>query len=349
MEFEDTVLQLSESNEQKLLSKLDDVEQKLNQDPNSLQFILLKCFLLIALDQEEDAVKIFLDSGYDYRLKEIDEISISWDQMIENNQLQEAYDTLNDTLIKYPLSISILSRMRSVVEKMENKDLIDRCKIKIEAAFYAWNLLFISIANFFLSLKEYDNAINTLNNLLVLFPVSAAAYHLRGICYLNIDKYEEAYQDLQKAVEYKPENIQFNFSLAQCQFKFEKFEDSIQTYQKIIDLDKNKVGAYIKMAQALVRLKKIDESVKVLNDVLKIDPHLDSAYYNLALILIDNERYLEAGQILVKATLLIPQNVSFYELLSRLYKKQGMEQLADKYLDMGADNLLENLLLGLIH
>ncbi|KAL4473184.1 hypothetical protein ABPG72_015565 [Tetrahymena utriculariae] len=269
--------------------------------------------------------------------------------MIENNQLQEAYNTLNDALIKFPLSTGILLRMKSVSEKMENKDLIDRCKTKIEASFYASNLLYSSLANFFISDKKYDSAIAMLDILLGGFSGPTSAYYLRSVCYFNIDKYEEAYQDSQKAVENKPENIEFNFILAKCQFKIDKYEDSIQTYKKIIDVDKNIVDAYVEMAQVLEKLKQTDEAVKILNEVLIINPLLDSAYYRLASILIDNERYLEAGQILVKATLLRPSNPSFYQLLSRLYRKQGMEQLGDKYLDMGADNFLENFLLGLLH
>ncbi|KAL4476487.1 hypothetical protein ABPG74_010220 [Tetrahymena malaccensis] len=351
MDFENNVLLIveEESDFEKLKQMLSDTNQKLVQDPNSMQLILLQCLLLIALGQEKDALKIFLNCNYCERLQEIYEIESSWDQMIESNQLQEVFDALNDALIKYPFHTGILIKLQQVVEKMQNKDLINVCMTKIKAAYFAYNLLFIALADYLQSEKKYDDAISALEFLLRKFPESIKAYHLRGICYFKMNKYEEAYQDFLKAIEYKPDDIEFNFNLAICQMKMEKFEDAIQNLKKIIDLDQNYFDAYIKMADALEQIKKTDEAVKVLNDLLKMNPSLDIAYYSLASILIENERYLEAGQVLVKATLLKPSNPSFCQLLSRLYKKQGMEQLGDQYLEMGVDNLMENFFFGLLH
>ena len=84
--------------------------------------------------------------------------------------------------------------------------------------------------------KQWEEAMNVWNSLIVAQPNNASFYNDRGVCKFNL-RFKHAIQDFNKAIELEPENAYYYSCRAYIKDKTGDTEGSVEDYQKALDLD----------------------------------------------------------------------------------------------------------------
>jgi tetratricopeptide (TPR) repeat protein len=86
--------------------------------------------------------------------------------------------------------------------------------------------------------KQWEEAMNTWNALIVRHPNDASYYNDRGVCKFNL-RFKHAIQDFDKAIELEPNNSYFFSCRAYIKDKTGDTEGSVEDYKKAYELDPN--------------------------------------------------------------------------------------------------------------
>lgn len=113
-----------------------------------------------------------------------------------------------------------------------------------------------------------------------------AIYNLGAILAYRPEKYEEAGELLQKALDLNPMDSNAWNSLGNLKVREEKYVEAAECYLKCTQLDPDFFGAWVNYAHILsFYLDRPDEALEVYAKALKLDPTLSSAWNNMAIIL----------------------------------------------------------------
>ena len=88
-------------------------------------------------------------------------------------------------------------------------------------------------------LEKYQEAIENFNKAIELDPNSVAFYFARGDVYEILKKYEEAINDYDEAIELDPDNSYCYCNRGIAYEKMGEYQEAINDYNKAIELDSN--------------------------------------------------------------------------------------------------------------
>lgn len=86
--------------------------------------------------------------------------------------------------------------------------------------------------------KQWEEAMNAWNAMIVRHPNDASYYNERGVCKFNL-RFKHAIQDFDKAIELEPNNPYYHSCRAYIKDKTGDTEGSVTDYQKAYELDPN--------------------------------------------------------------------------------------------------------------
>ena len=97
-------------------------------------------------------------------------------------------------------------------------------------------IFYIMRGDIYLSVKNYDEAMNDFNKLIELEPENASAYSTRGRCYLKMKRYDESINDYTKAIELNSKDTSSYDSRGRCYYAIKKYKEAIEDFTKFIEL-----------------------------------------------------------------------------------------------------------------
>jgi tetratricopeptide (TPR) repeat protein len=127
---------------------------------------------------------------------------------------------------------------------------------------------------------NYDVAIKHYSAAIDFDPAKAHAYSKRGECYLNVEAYKDALEDLKKAHELEPNNPITLDRLAIANFHLRQFDDAIAAMEKAISLNPPELDRFKKSLATMMsnraftysQEKKYSEAIADLDKALELDP-----------------------------------------------------------------------------
>jgi tetratricopeptide (TPR) repeat protein len=131
-------------------------------------------------------------------------------------------------------------------------------------------------------LKDYKLSLEDFTLYTVLKPNNAPAYGNRGVVYDELGKSELAISDYSKAIEIDPnyESAYYNRGTVYGK-ELEKYELAISDYSKAIEIDPNYADAYSNRGTVYGKeLGKYELAISDYSKAIEIDPNLASAYSN---------------------------------------------------------------------
>ena len=158
------------------------------------------------------------------------------------------------------------------------------------------------------------------------------AYFDLSICYLRLEKFNEAIISLNKFIKYNPENVEAYNNLGLAHLQNENIEDAILYFNKCIKLRIDFIHAYNNLGIALYKNKKFDESIFILEIGINLNPNFHSLYFNLARSLKEKGHYLRAVNIL-KSHLINKDDYNYLNLLGICLIEIGEISEGLSYLD----------------
>ena len=183
----------------------------------------------------------------------------------------------------------------------------------------------ISYYNAIIELKKYNDikkAIKSLEDIKPDSKIYPAALEFRMKLLLNLKKYEEAAQILEKQIEKHPDKIPLYLLLSEVYIMNEKYEKAKMILDKALKKEPDNVDLLFQLGTVYYKLKDIKKSLSVMEKILKINPNHASALNFVGYTLIDEDLDLKKGYKFVKKALTLePENGYFLDSLAWYYYK----------------------------
>ena len=146
--------------------------------------------------------------------------------------------------------------------------------------------------------------------LIELDPDSEGSIHYRRAIasyYLQMQRYEEALEQLRILSEKDPENVELLQQIADCSYILEDYEQAIKDYTALIKVKADALS-YGNRADCYLKVGNQKKALKDLTKAIKLDPEYGWAYYMRAQIYLEQEEFEKAEADLSKA-----QSLSYNE------------------------------------
>ncbi|AGX41295.1 tetratricopeptide repeat protein [Clostridium saccharobutylicum] len=118
--------------------------------------------------------------------------------------------------------------------------------------------------------KQYDNAINTANELIRDFPSSANGYNIRGISKAYSGDYEGGMKDIDKALEINSNYGYARFNKALTYELYGDMDKALEWYNKDLEIE-DYVWTYYGISSIYGRRGDVVNTMKYLNKAIQID------------------------------------------------------------------------------
>jgi len=121
-----------------------------------------------------------------------------------------------------------------------------------------------------LKTKYYEDAINDLNKALeTKTKDNYGIYDALGCCFQALKNYDEAFKYMDEAISNDPENVHFLMNRAQCHFELRQYTESIQDLERALEIDEHDSKTLYKLGLSYYAFGKYKRCIKTLKRSLK--------------------------------------------------------------------------------
>lgn len=177
-------------------------------------------------------------------------------------------------------------------DKEEAKKSIEKAvELLKESGEYHAKALVVSVA----FTQDPEKQLELLSQAIKSDPNNVDAYRLRGILYLQEEKFEDALADLKMVTEQlAPGDLTSLQAYAEAFAKIGKFDEALATVNKIIQANPNAAMGYLLRARLKIMSGDVDAGIEDLDQVLVRQPRSVPALLMRASLYIDKEDYTAA-------------------------------------------------------
>jgi tetratricopeptide (TPR) repeat protein len=154
------------------------------------------------------------------------------------------------------------------------------------------------LGNRALEQRDYDQAIQWYEQVLLAHPDDLRARNNLGVAYLRADNNERAFQEFQKILALQPDNAKAHFNLALVYYKQGFYDRELEEYRKTIQLDPDHFEAHVHLGHAYLAKGMDADAIREYEWVLRKDPNQRQVLYNLSLLYEDQGRLRDALSLL---------------------------------------------------
>lgn len=158
---------------------------------------------------------------------------------------------------------------------------------------------------------EYNKAIETLNEALLLDPKNFLAHNHLGYVYSNLGNFQKAIEYATKAIESDPENISGYHNRASYYTRIGKFDNAISDVKKALEKNNDYADAWNTWGMTLFYEGKNEEAIEKISTAINKDPKKFEFHNNLGNVLMNMEKDDEAIEEFRKALDIMKNPVSY--------------------------------------
>lgn len=194
-----------------------------------------------------------------------------------------------------------------------------------------------------------DVAVKAYEEALSLNPKNVFTWINKGQCLGNLNKYEEALECANKALELEPKSALANaftwHNKGFYLYKLKRVEEAIECYDRSLTLDSNYAPAWYNKGYALHKLEKDEKAIECYNRSLELDPNNKVTWDNRGYSLFKLKRYEEAIGCYDRALKIDPKFVKPWnnkgQALGKLKRYEEALSCLDKALDLALESGLD--------
>ena len=169
---------------------------------------------------------------------------------------------------KYPIDERKIERLKEVLAALE----------KERSLVLLWDF-----AIWFYENKKFGICLKFLDVFIMKEPNYALAYNIRGAIYAELNQFERAIEDFDKAIELNPNYAKTCYHRGQAYAGLNQHERAIEDFDKAIELNPNYAEAYNHRGLAYYFLNQQERAIEDYNKAIELNPNLAWAYYNRGL------------------------------------------------------------------
>jgi tetratricopeptide (TPR) repeat protein/S1-C subfamily serine protease len=192
----------------------------------------------------------------------------------------------------------------------------------------AW---YVNRGSLYSDLQKYELALSDYNKAININPNFALAYYNRGLLYSDQKKYDLALSDYDKAIEINPNYADAYYNRGNLYYDLQKYDLALSDYSKAIELNRSYAIAYYNRGLLYFNQQKYELALADWNKAIRINPNYANAYNNRG--------------VLYALTREFPKALADAEKASELYRQQGNEagyQKAQKLISMIRQEMSKN-------
>ena len=164
-------------------------------------------------------------------------------------------------------------------------------------------------------------------------------YASRGGVKFSIRQFEEAYQDLKKALELDENNIAALNNMAVVSDEVGRGDETVGYLERIIALDPEKPFTYVNLGYKYQQMEQHKKAIEYLDKAIELAPTASFAYSNRSFCRLKLGNVKGALKDINKSLELMPTNVYAYKVRALVYLEKGKAEEAcadlDTALEMG--------------
>ncbi|MEL6863995.1 MAG: tetratricopeptide repeat protein [Bacteroidota bacterium] len=151
----------------------------------------------------------------------------------------------------------------------------------------------LKISEFYLIIKQHDNALKSIDQLLKLDAQNAEAYFMLGRIFEDMGDQNRAINSYQTAVENDPDLHEVWVKLGNL-FASKENKLAIQYYENALRVAPENIDALFAKATYLHNQGQLNEAIENYKALSKVDPQYADAYYNMGLAYMELDSIQEA-------------------------------------------------------
>ena len=131
------------------------------------------------------------------------------------------------------------------------------------------------------SQKQYEEALDAIEELINDLSNDALLFNIRGACYAGLGELKIAKENYVKATTLNPEYSKAYFNLGGVLHDLEEYDDSIESYKKAIILESDYAEAHNNLGNVYRESSQLEDAVTSYEKAIQIRPDYVEAYYSL--------------------------------------------------------------------
>jgi len=197
-----------------------------------------------------------------------------------------------------------------------------------------------ALATLQISRGEYDNALQSAQQMIDAQPLSGDGFILKGIAELGLRKFTEAQRDDEEARKRAPDNPAPYVQLGNVQLTQKHYSEAVQFYQQALQKDPASADGLRGLMTTYVEQKQYDKAIAAAQAQIAKSPNNSNFYDLLGTALFDGKKdYAGAEAALRQAVDLDKTNGDAIEKLGKVQIQQGnMDQALALYQQATRDN-----------
>jgi tetratricopeptide (TPR) repeat protein len=163
------------------------------------------------------------------------------------------------------------------------------------------------------------------------YRASAEEYYAIGMAYLDLGKYTEAEQWLNRARALDKTKVASEYNLGRIAFETKQYGEALKYFERLLKKDPVNLMVLKAAAYTHIKLGNIPEAEALYQRVLALAPQSADDGYNYALVLYAMEKYEQSEQVLAGHPFALQENKDVLLLFARAQKAQHKPEAADSY------------------
>lgn len=169
-----------------------------------------------------------------------------------------------------------------------------------------------------------DEAIKLLDSTEDLTPSNPTLYLEKARVYTLAKEYDQAVEQIKKAIELKPNYIDAVFLLSQIQVERGQVDEAINSIQTGIVVDKFNPNLRFQLGLLYYNKQKYNDAMLVFEDTIALSPNFSNAKYFLGLSYYKNNRTSDAIRVFEELAKIAPDNQEIKQILNNLKTGQDL-------------------------
>ncbi len=180
----------------------------------------------------------------------------------------------------------------------------------------AW---YVNRGSLYSDLQKYELALSDYNKAININPNFALAYYNRGLLYSDQKKYDLALSDYDKAIEINPNYAEAYVNRGFIYYNQQKYDLALSDWNKAIEINPNYANAYYNRGNLYYDLQKYDLALSDYSKAIELNRSYAIAYYNRGLLYFNQQKYELALADWNKAIRINPNYANAYNNRGVLY------------------------------
>jgi predicted Zn-dependent protease/predicted transcriptional regulator len=335
---------------------LDQLESKIDEDPENLNLIFLKSIVLSVSNRHNEAIHFLKDTFRNHPNKNEEEIFIPYNYiLIYCYMVLDKFDKalklsakISKIYPEHPISFvsKALIQGTKIIYQLEKSDLrtdqvfldidhaisLEENKKNIAKYYYIKSLTLMH-------LKKYDDALEAINFALELDLKDINLHYVKNKVLYEYGKIDEALASVEEALKLFPDKAEkIMIHKAYLYKKHKNYDKSLEIIDKLFEKNPNDIDILNNKLYYHIYKHEKEEALKAGEMLIKLDPEDGNCYDSYAEALVEFGNYEKAIEIAKKALELEPLGwftYNTYFQLAKGYKETGEYELAKDSLQKG--------------